>query len=60
VRFEDKFGVSANLSRNQRLARTVLGPDFRLYHFLPADIGKAAGVPAATLAPHVMTAERRP
>jgi hypothetical protein len=53
VRFEDKFGVSADLSPNQTLAQSALGSDFRLYHFLPADIGKVAGVPAAGVAPHM-------
>jgi hypothetical protein len=45
VRFEDKFGVSAELSPNQILAQQALGDNFRLYHFLPADFGKAASVP---------------
>jgi hypothetical protein len=51
VRFEDKFGPSASLSKNQKLAQAALGGNFWINHFLPEDIGKAASVPAATL-PH--------
>ncbi|MBN9319090.1 MAG: hypothetical protein BGN86_07935 [Caulobacterales bacterium 68-7] len=38
-RFEDKFGPSADLSPNQRLARAGLDPtEFQLNHFLPKDV----------------------
>jgi hypothetical protein len=52
-RFEDKFGTKAEPSPNQRLARARLGPNFQLNHWLPADIGKIAGVPAAASAPQI-------
>ena len=53
VRFEDKFGVKARLSPNQILAQQVRADNFQLYHFLPADVGRAAAVPAAAAAPYV-------
>jgi hypothetical protein len=59
VRFEDKFGVNAELSPNQILAQQALGDNFQLYHFLPADFGKAAAVPVAAAAPHVTPSRRR-
>lgn len=43
MRFEDKFGVAAKLSKNQEKARAFLGEKFRLYHTVPADIGKVVG-----------------
>lgn len=52
VRFEDKFGRKAKLTRNQALAQQVGGSNFRLYHFLPSDIGKAVSIPVAAAAPH--------
>lgn len=59
VRFEDKFGVSAELSRNQLLAQKVRADNFQLYHFLPADVGRAAAVPAAAAAPHLTSSRQR-
>jgi hypothetical protein len=47
VRFEDKFGSGAKLSPNQARAQGRLGPNFWLNSFVPSDVGKAAGVPAA-------------
>jgi hypothetical protein len=58
VRLEDKFGVSAKLSTNQKLARAKLGENFVLNHFLPADIGKLFGGPAAAVAPQVVNSRR--
>ncbi|MDB5441054.1 MAG: hypothetical protein JWM33_3481, partial [Caulobacteraceae bacterium] len=54
MRFEDKFGVSAGLSKNQKLAQRALKKDFQLYSFVPADIGKIVGTPAAAAAPQFM------
>jgi len=59
LRFEDKFGVHARLSPNQILAQQIGGDNFQLYHFLPADFGKAAAVPAAGAALHVTPSRRR-
>jgi hypothetical protein len=50
VFFEDKFGVHARLSPGQKAAQAELGPNFRLYHFLPADIGKFASAEAGAFA----------
>lgn len=47
TRFEDKFGYGAELSPNQTQAQTALGSDFKLFHFIPDDIGSFASVPAA-------------
>lgn len=58
-RFEDKFGTDAKLRPNQRIARTRLGPNFQLNHFLPADIGKIVGVPAAAIAPQTTKEHHR-
>ncbi len=44
---EDKMGVKARLSRNQLIAQARMGPNFRLNHFLPADIGHITGLPTA-------------
>lgn len=49
VRPEDKFGYGARLSPNQTLAQNVLGPDFRLYHFTPDDVGSLSSLPAGPL-----------
>jgi hypothetical protein len=49
ARFEDKFGYGAELSPNQARAQSLLGPDFRLYHFTPDDIGGVLSVPAAAV-----------
>lgn len=49
LRFEDKFGDWARLSRNQKLARAALGENFILYHFTPADVARIAGVPSGIL-----------
>ena len=46
LRNEDKFGYGAELSPNQTRARTALGPDFRLYHFTPDDVGRLSSLPA--------------
>lgn len=44
IRFEDKFGYSARLSRAQRRAMAELGDNFILYHTTPDDIGRLAGL----------------
>lgn len=46
LRTEDKFGYGAELSPNQTRAQSALGPDFRLYHFTPDDVGGLASLPA--------------
>lgn len=48
VVYEDKFGPSARLSRNQTLMRAAIGDDFHLNHFLPRDVGAVASVPGAS------------
>lgn len=60
IRFEDKFGYSAELSPNQARAQSVLGPDFQLYHFTPDDIGRLLSVPASAAAPHMVEDRTRP
>jgi len=50
VRPEDKFGYGARLSPNQVQAQSTLGPDFRLHHFTPDDIGRLASLPAGPFA----------
>jgi hypothetical protein len=47
MRFEDKFGVWADLSSSQRIARRELGDRFQLNHFLPEDVGKIFGIASA-------------
>ena len=59
TRFEDKFGISADLTPNQRRARALLGPRFQLNSFVPADIGMIAGAPAGAAAPQVVRTQRR-
>jgi hypothetical protein len=46
LRSEDKFGYGAELSPNQTGAQAALGPNLRLYHFTPDDIGGLVSVPA--------------
>jgi hypothetical protein len=50
VRFEDKFGFGAELSRNQIIARDALGDKFVLFHTTPTDVGKAAATVASQAA----------
>jgi len=52
--YEDKFGTNAALSPNQTRAQQNMGQNFRLNHFLPADIGRMTGLPAAQFAPQVV------
>jgi hypothetical protein len=47
--YEDKFGRTADLTPNQRLARAKLGDNFQLNSFLPRDVGMALSPPAATV-----------
>ena len=47
VRFEDKFGYTAELSPNQKVAQATLGSDFKLYHFTPEDIARLSSIPGA-------------
>jgi hypothetical protein len=53
IRFEDKFGERANLTNNQKLAQPSLKENFWLNHFLPSDVGKAASIPAGSVAPQM-------
>jgi hypothetical protein len=59
LRFEDKFGYGAELSPNQTLAQAALGPDFRLYHFTPDDIGGLVSVPAAAAGAQLVNGDTR-
>lgn len=54
TRFEDKFGYKAELSPNQTQAQATLGSNFKLFHFLPDDIGWMASVPAATFGQQII------
>lgn len=38
--FEDKFGLTAALSKGQRIAQSILGPNYIVYHWRPEDVGK--------------------
>lgn len=58
-RFEDKFEVTADLTPNQIRAQSALGARFTLNRFLPADVGKAMGLPAG-LAAAPMIEDRQP
>ena len=58
VRFEDKFGYAAELSKNQVRAQAGLGSNFRLYHFTPDDVAGLLSVPASTLAPYWVDDQR--
>lgn len=46
LRTEDKFGYGAELSPNQTQAQSAVGPDFRLNHFTPGDVGSLTSLPA--------------
>jgi hypothetical protein len=54
TRFEDKFGYDAELSPNQARAQSVLGPNFKLYHFTPDDIGRLLSIPSSAIAPQMI------
>ncbi len=54
LRLEDKFGIKPRLSPNQIFARDVLGSNFQLNSFVPADVGKLLGMPAGAVAPQVI------
>jgi hypothetical protein len=53
--FEDKLGYGAALSKNQTLAKSLLGGKFQLNHFLPDDVGLMTGLPAAGFGPQVVS-----
>src|SRR5258708_17654658 len=57
IRFEDKFGYGAELSPNQTRAQTALGPDFRLFHFTPSDIGGRPNAPSSASRPPAVVAK---
>jgi hypothetical protein len=59
TRFEDKFGYGAELSPNQARAQAVLGPDLKLYHFTPDDIGGLVSVPAAAASSQAINGNAR-
>lgn len=40
ILFEDKFGLKAALRKGQRIAQSILGPNYIVYHWLPEDIGR--------------------
>jgi hypothetical protein len=50
LRYEDKFGHTAKLRTNQKIAQNLLGNNFALNHFLPDDVGKLLGLPAGSAA----------
>ncbi len=58
LRFEYKFGNGAGLSGNQKAAQELLDKNFVLYHFLPADLAKAASLPAGASAPFLANEAR--
>jgi len=45
VRFEYKFGRNARLSNGQRAAQELLGGNYKIYQFLPEDIGQMLSIP---------------
>jgi hypothetical protein len=47
--FEDKFGPKAALSKGQRIAQSILGPNYIVYHWLPEDVGKILAAPLSGL-----------
>jgi hypothetical protein len=49
ILFEDKFGLKAALSKGQRIAQSVLGPNYIVYHWLPEDVGKILATPLSGL-----------
>lgn len=48
--FEDKFGPKATLSTGQRIAQSILGPNYIVYHWLPEDVGKIVALSSMGLA----------
>lgn len=59
LRTEDKFGYGAELSPNQTRAKSTLGPDFRLNHFTPDDVGNFASLPAGPFGAQLANRDRR-
>ena len=59
MRFEDKFGYGAELSRNQTRAQAALGANFKLYHFTPDDIGGIVSMPAAAVGARMVNSDTR-
>ena len=53
VRFEDKFGFAAKLSKQQIKAMAALGANFRLNHFTPDDVGGLLGLVAGPAGSHL-------
>lgn len=56
--FEDKFGPKAALRTGQRIAKSLLGPNYIIYHWLPEDVGKIIAAPLTSLGSQWMN--RRP
>lgn len=46
VRFEYKFGPKAELTRGQLAAQALLGDKYKVYQFLPEDVGNILSIPA--------------
>jgi hypothetical protein len=59
---EQKFGRTARLSKGQKEAYALFGPeDYRVDHFLPRDIGALYGDPAGVIGYHgLLGADRSP
>ena len=51
--FEDKFGLQADTSTNQKIAQKNFKSGFRLNHFTPSDVGMTAAFPFLTSAPQL-------
>jgi hypothetical protein len=58
--YEDKFGPTAALSRNQRLMQSAIGDNFYINSFLPRDVGGIVSAPSAMLGGQLGTQRRRP
>lgn len=56
---EQKFGRTARLRPNQRAAYMQFGDRYRVDHFLPRDIGAAAGYPFGQLGYHQVLDDER-
>ncbi len=57
---EAKFGPSAHLSRNQRVAYEFYGPGYRVDSFLPRDVGAIAAFPAAMIGAQIEQRHTKP
>lgn len=55
ILFEDKFGLKAALSKGQKIAQSVLGPNYIVYHWHPEDVGKILSSSLAGLGSHLVS-----